>query len=203
MADYQSSETYRWFTLLLEEYLKANPVAKPIYLDIGFRMALPGKTSIRKPDLSLILHSNPIGIHRDDSTYKGIFDLCIEFLSDSKQSEIDRDTVIKKAEYRQAGVREYFILDRKGYETAFYRLTGKRKYSHIPKSGGIIRSEVLPGFQFRIKDLYSRPDLRERINNKVYKSFILLDCQRAEAERERAAKLAAKLLSLGIEPESV
>ncbi|MCP3940934.1 MAG: Uma2 family endonuclease, partial [Desulfobacteraceae bacterium] len=249
MANYLSSETYRWFASVLEEYLKANHVAKPVFLDIGFRLALPGKTSIRKPDVSLILNSNPVGIHGGDSTYKGIFDLCIEFLSDSKQSEIDRDTIVKKAEYRQAGVREYFILDGKGYETAFYRLTGKGKYSHIPRLGGIIRSDVLPGFQFRTKDLYSHPDLREKINDRVYKSFILLDYQkekkkaeaeskraeaeskraeaeskraeaeskrrseaehRAEAESKRRAEaehraeeLAAKLLSLGIDPESV
>ncbi|MCP3943473.1 MAG: Uma2 family endonuclease, partial [Desulfobacteraceae bacterium] len=94
MANYLSSETYRWFASVLEEYLKANPVAKPVFLDIGFRLALPGKTSIRKPDVSLILNSNPVGIHGGDSTYRGIFDLCIEFLSDSKQSEIDRDTIV-------------------------------------------------------------------------------------------------------------
>ncbi len=223
-AVYQSSEMYCWFLFsLLKEYLKISPVATPLFLGIGFRMALPGKISIRKPDLPLFHHSNPIGIHKDDTVYKGIFDLCTEFLSDSEQSEIDRDTVIKKAEYRQAGVREYFILDANGNETAFYRLTGKNRYSHIPDTGGIIRSEVLPGFQFRIEDLYSQPDLRERINDRVYKSFILLDCQeaekraeraeaecrRAEAERRRAEaeqkyeKYAAKLISLGIDPESV
>jgi Uma2 family endonuclease len=213
MADYQSSEVYRWFVVLLEEYLKAFPVATPIYLEIGFRLALPNKTAIRKPDLALILHSNPTAIGGDDCTYQGIFDLCIEFLSDSTPQEARRDTVIKKQEYCQAGVTEYFILDRKGTETAFYRLTGARTYVPIPLPDGIIRSEVLPGFQFRLQDLYDHPDFRERLDDSVYNSFILLDYQaaetraeterhRAEAADQRAERLAAMLKELGIDPET-
>ena len=213
MADYQSSEVYRWFVLLLEEYLNAFPVAKPVYLEIGFRLALPDKTAIRKPDLALILHSNPRAIAGGDCTYQGIFDLCIEFLSDSTPQEARRDTVVKKQEYCQAGGTEYFILDRKGKETAFYRLTGAGTYARIPELDGIIRSEVLPGFQFRLRDLYDHPDLRERLDDSVYNSFIFLDYQaaekraeterqRAEAERQERLRLAAMLKELGIDPET-
>lgn len=207
MADYLSFEMYRWFFLLLEEYLKAHPIAKLVGLDIGFRLALPEKTSIRRPDLALLLHSNPIAIEDEDCTYKGIYDLCIEFLSDSTPQEAKRDTVVKKSEYCQAGVQEYFILDRKGKETAFYRLNKRGQYSPIPQPEGVIRSEVLPGFQFRIEDLYRYPDIHEKINDSVYSSFILLDYQaleqRAETAEKRAEKFAAKLRALGIEPESL
>jgi len=214
MADYQSSKVYRWFVLLLEEYLKAFPIAKSIYLEIGFRMALPEKTAIRKPDMALILHSNPIAIGDEDCTYNGIFDLCIEFLSDSKPQEVERDTIVKKAEYCQARIKEYFILDRKGKETAFYRLNERGGYSPIPQTGGVIRSEVLLGFQFRIEDLYTQPPLHERIEDNVYKAFILqeyqaehqraeAEYQRAEAERQEKLKFAAKLRELGIDPESL
>jgi Uma2 family endonuclease len=213
MADYQSSEVYRWFVLLLEEYLNAFPVATPVYLEIGFRLALPHKTAIRKPDLALILHSNPRAITGEDCTYHGIFDLCIEFLSDSTPQEARRDTVVKKQEYCQAGVTEYFILDRKGKETAFYRLTETGTYAPISSPDGIFRSEVLPGFQLRLQDLYDHPDLRERLDDSVYNSFILLDYQaehqraeaerqRAEAERQRAERLATMLRELGIDPET-
>jgi hypothetical protein len=96
MADYLSFEMYRWFLKLLEEYLPAHPIATMIGLDIEFRLALPDKTSIRRPDLALILHTNSIPIDNDDCTYQGIFDLCIEFLSDSTPKEAKRDTVVKK-----------------------------------------------------------------------------------------------------------
>ena len=191
MADYLSSKMYRWFLALLNEYVKARPLAKIICLDIGFRLALPEKTSIRKPDLAVILDANPVAIADDDSTYKGIFDLCIEFLSDSKPGEVTRDTVVKKMEYCQAGVKEYFILDRKGRETAFYRLTERGLYVPMrPQTGEIIRSEQLPGFQFRCADLYARPPLMERLADEVYRDYILLEYQaerhRADAERHRA-----------------
>ncbi len=211
MADYRSFEMYWWFADLLNEYLKVHLIAKPVGLEIGFRLALPGETTIRKPDLALVLHSNPIAIALSDCTYKGIFDLCVEFLSDSTRKEKERDTVAKKAEYCQAGVTEYFILDRKGTETAFYRLNRRGTYSPIRPRFGVIRSHVLSGFQFRVNDLYSHPLLHERIGDPVYQSFILQEYQaeakradaaeqRADAERQRAEQLAAKLRALGREP---
>ena len=229
MADYLSFKMYRWFLKLLEEFLRAFPIAKIIGLEIGFRLALPQKTSIRRPDLAVILHSNAVGIEDEECTYRGIFDLCIEFLSDSKPQDVKRDTVVKKMEYCQAGVQEYFILDRKGKETAFYRLDKQGKYvpfPHLP--GEIIRSDVLTGFQFRIADLYKTPELLELIEDPVYRSYILWEYQaerqRADAERQRAEterqradaerqradteeqqklKLATKLQELGIDPDSL
>jgi Uma2 family endonuclease len=59
----------------------------------------------------------------DDRSYRGVFDLCIESLSDSCQTEIDRDMIIKRDEYAGAGVQEYYILDEWDIETQFYQLT--------------------------------------------------------------------------------
>ncbi len=211
MADYLSFEMYSWFFSLLKEYLKACAVAKMVGLEIGFRLALPSKTAIRKPDLALVLQTNPIDIAGDDMTYHGIFDLCIEFLSDSTRQEKERDTIVKKAEYCQAGVPEYFLLDRNGRETAFYRLNRRGTYSPIRQRQGVIHSNVLPGFQFRLDDLYSQPPFRERIHDSVYQSFLLRDYQaevrradaaeqRAEVERQQAEQLAATLRALGVDP---
>ena len=213
MADYLSFAMYSWFFSLLKEFLTAHPIAAMIGLDIGFRLALPQKISIRRPDLALILHTNPVAIADDECTYRGIFDLCIEFLSDSTPQDVMRDTVVKKAEYCQAGVKEYFILDRKGQETAFYRLTRAGTYAPIPVPGGVIRSEVLPVFQFRLQDLYDLPDFHDRLDDRVYQSFLLVEYQaehrRAEQERQRAddadqraERLAAMLKELGVDPET-
>ena len=84
---------------------------------------------------------------------------------------------------------------------------------------------MLPGFQFRIKDLYTHPPLEAKTHDNVYSAFILKERQelekrveaahqRAETERQRAdaaekrAEVAekraeefiAKLRALGIEP---
>ncbi|MDM8522174.1 Uma2 family endonuclease [Desulfococcaceae bacterium HSG8] len=197
VADHLSFLMYKWFLSLLEEYFRNNPIGEIVGLEIGFRLPLSGNTSIRKPDMAVVLNSNPVPIDPYDRSYGGIFDMCFEFLSDSTKKAVQRDTVIKKSEYCRSNVEEYFILDRKGKETAFYRLVG-RFYTEIrPLPGGVIRSGVLPGFQFRLNDLYRRPDFTELTDDPVYKSYVLkkyqaqrLAAEEAEQRAEKADKLA-------------
>lgn len=223
VSDYMRATMYAWFLTTLRMYLEVYPVAKMLFLEIGFRLPLPTKTTIRKPDLFVVLNDNPVPIHDTDRTYAGICDLCVESLSDSTQEEVERDTISKKYEYAQVGVREYYILDT-GEEMNFYRLNAQGNYVPLPRSAdGIVRSTVLPGFQFRISDLHRMPSLIEMADDPVYRHFALLayqaQKQRAEfaeeradaaeeraaqaekevsAERERAERLQARLLELGI-----
>ncbi|CAN2043816.1 putative restriction endonuclease domain-containing protein [Candidatus Magnetomoraceae bacterium gMMP-1] len=206
MPDYLSSKMYDWFFFtLLSEYLKTNSIAKVIFTEIGFRMATPKRTTVRKPDIGIILNSNSIDIDDYDRSYAGICDMCIEFLSDSTKKEVKRDTVQKKREYREIGIKEYFILDRKGNETAFYYLNKRGYYSQIkPKTEEIICSKLLPGFQFRINDLYTRPSLIDMMDDKVYSPYVLREHQaerkRAEEADKKVEQLAAKLRELGSDP---
>jgi Uma2 family endonuclease len=223
MAEVIDALLYQWFYLLLSTYLTTKPIATMLNLEIGFRLALPNKkVSIRKPDLFLVRNDNPTPLGLHDRTFKGICDLCIESLSDSTRKERERDTKVKKQEYALVNVPEYFILDAGRTYTAFYRLGSGGLYQEIdPGPDGIIRSEVLPGFQFRIADLYRQPDLIDLIDDEVYRHYVLLDYQaerqraeqeRARAEQERARaeqaysraeRLAAKLRELGIDPASL
>ncbi len=58
----------------------------------------------------------------------------------------------KKAEYEAAGVAEYFILHSSAHR-AFHRLGQGGVCQPIePDEGGVVRSVVLPGFQFRLDD---------------------------------------------------
>ena len=190
MPNYGSSEISRWVQLLIEEYLNTYSNAKYITMDIGFKLQLPGKTSIRKPDRAIILNSNKDDIDLDDRSYKGTYDLCIEYLSDSTRKEKERDTIHKKREYRQANVKEYYIIDHKKTETAFYRLDKNGYYRKIkPDKNGVIKSKVLPGFQFRESDLYDRPSLSEMAKDNVYKSFVKTDYQEAVRKNEEKDEL--------------
>ncbi|MDM8529334.1 Uma2 family endonuclease [Anaerolineales bacterium HSG24] len=183
MADYVKYVMYKWFVSLLDEFLKAHPIAKTTGLNIGFKLNLPYKNTGRRPDMGIIRNDNPVPIDGSDNTYKGIFDMCIESLSDSRRSEIERDTKDKKDEYARAGVPEYYILDDLDRYTAFYQLSLLGLYIPMPAPDGVIRSNVLPGFQFRIADLYSRPELKDLTEDHIYKNFVMLDYQQ---ERERA-----------------
>ena len=192
VSDYEGYLMYEWFDGTLKNFLRVYPIGKKVGLGFGFRMALPHKTVIRKPDLAVVLNNNPAGLHLKDRTYSGIFDLCIEAVSDSTVKVKQRDTVVKKGEYEYAGVREYYILDPNKKETAFYRRNAYGIYEHIrPVRGDIIQSGVLPGFQFRISDLYRQPLPEQMVEDTVYQAFVLLSYQ---AEKQRAEQAENQLL---------
>jgi Uma2 family endonuclease len=204
VTDYAKYMMYLWFLDILRDFLQVQPIARIIGLDLGFRLALPTKTTIRKPDLGVVLNSNPVLLRDNDRSYRGVFDLCIESLSDGSQTDIDRDTIIKREEYAAAGVQEYYILDERGIETQFYHLTERGLYQAMPRTDGVIRSFVLPGFQFRIQDLYDQPAAPQMVQDPVYSNFISpfyrAELERAEREHERAEHYASLLKAAGLLP---
>ena len=87
------------------------------------------------------------------------------------------------------------ILD--GYDRflEFYRLNAKGVYIPIkPTKGGIIKSKVLPGFQFRREDSFNKPSPEEMIADKVYKGFVLPGYSEAkeQASEEKRARQKAE-----------
>ena len=72
---------------------------------------------------------------------------------------------------------------------AFLRRNAEGKFAPIgPTDEDVIRSETLPGFQFRIADLYRQPSLVELSEDEVYRGFVLpeLTAARVRAEQEQA-----------------
>lgn len=212
VADYANVQLYFWFLELLRSYLRVQPIARTTALEMAFEMIFGTQSSIRKPDLGVVLNSNSIPLKYRDRRYQGIFDLCIESLSDSNKAAIERDTVVKYQEYAQAGIQEYYILDERQRETVFLENVGGL-YRPLPQMNGVVQSKVLPGFQFRVEDLYRQPSLVELAIDPVYQGFVLLEyqaermakqqeTQRAERERAEKERLAAKLRALGIDPET-
>jgi len=199
MSDLAKTSIYLWFVDLLRRYLEVHPVAKLTALDLGFYFALPYNRNVRRPDLGVIRHDNPVQMAADDRTYQGIFDLCIESLSDSNHTEIERDTIDKKAEYAAAGVQEYYILDNKG-RSGFFQRNARGVYDSIVPIDGVIYSQVLPSFCFRLTDLQRQPSLQQMAEDPLYQAFVLPDYQ---AQKAQIARLAAKLRELGISPDDI
>ncbi len=232
MSDFLTISVYDWFLEILGYFLKSHPIGKKTLLDMGFRLNLLNETDIRKPDLGVILNDNPIPILPLDRSYNGIYDLCVEALSDSTTAIRKRDTVTKKKEYAQGGVKEYYILDGRRERTRFYHLSSQGVYIPIEPVNDIIKSTVLPGFQFRIEDLFTKPTPEEMISDKVYKSFVLPSyteekrarqvaeerarqaeklarqvaeewARQAELTEQRTERLAEKLRALGVDPDKI
>jgi len=204
VSKYLTSLMSEWFSELLGHFLRVHPIASKTFLEMGFRLTLPGSTENRRPDLGVVLNSNSVPLLPDDSSYQGTYDLCIEAISESTKKDIKRDTVSKKREYAEGGVKEYYILD--GYDRflEFYRLNAKGVYIPIkPLKGGIIKSKVLPGFQFRREDLFNKPSPKEMIADKVYQGFVLPDLTtKQKVEEEKQARLQAERRALEAEIEA-
>ena len=195
VSKYLTSLSSEWFSELLRHFLRVHPIAKKTFLEMGFRLTLPGSTEIRRPDLGVVLNSNSVPLLPDDSSYKGIYDICIEAISESNEEDIKRDTIDKKSAYAEGGVKEYYILDGFDRYLEFYRLNAKGVYIPIkPTKGGIIKSKVLLGFQFRREDLFTKPEPEEMIADKVYKGFVLpgYALAKEQAEEEKRARLQAE-----------
>ena len=190
VSDYGTYCVCHWFLLLLSHFLKTRPIAKHVGLEMGFRMHLRDRVVIRKPDLGIVHNDNPQPLLFHDRSYHGIFDICLEGLSDQDRRSIERDTLTKKAEYAAAGVPEYFILHREPKYQRFYRLNDAGIYAPIEPRDGVIASRVLPGFQFRLSDLVEQPEDEALRDDPVYADFVLTkwreDRERAEAEAQRA-----------------
>jgi len=185
--------THEWFSELLKHFLRTQTIAQTTGLEMGFRLALPGSTEIRRPDLGIVLNSNPVPLLPNDRSYHGTYDLCVEAISDSTKKDIKRDTVSKKWEYAEGGVKEYYILDGHDRYMEFYRLNAKGVYIPIkPTKGGIIKSKELPGFQFRREDLFNKPEPDEMIADKVYKRFVLPGYSEEKRARRKAEASASK-----------
>jgi hypothetical protein len=214
VSDYLTFRVFDWFIQLLIEFLRAHPIADRVGLEMGFRLALPHKVAIRRPDYGLVLHDNPVPLTGPAQSYRGIFDLCIEGVSTSSKAMQERDTVVKKGEYAAGGVPEYYLLHHSPELRQFYRLNAGGIYEPMPVApGGMIRSAVLPGFQWRLDDLDRQPPLETLMTDPVYQGYVWLEYQRerqraerererAERERERAKRLVARLRALGIDPDS-
>ncbi|WPL17907.1 hypothetical protein Thiowin_02950 [Thiorhodovibrio winogradskyi] len=195
VSDVLTLQVYQWLLALLRFYLGTHHNARFTTLDFGFRLTLPGKVAIRKPDLGLVRHDNAVPLEDLDRSYRGVFDLCVEALSDSRPAEIKRDTEQKRQEYEAAGVGEYFILHHEPHWQLFYRRGPFGRYAPIPRDDGMIRSGVLPGFQFRLSDLLRQPEPEALIEDPVYAPFVLPRWQadRAAHAAERIARQQAEL----------
>ena len=199
LPNFAQSEQYRWFFRLLGCYLEVTPIAKILCLETGTYMSvqddsLPsGKWEVVfKPAIGIILGDNPAPWGADDQrSYIGICDMIVEELSDSTSAEIRRDTEEKKVGYARAGVKEYFILDPKDRHLHFYRLGIAGSYEEIePDEEGVIRSHVLPGFQFCREDLLREPILVELARDNVYADYVIPELLVAETRVEKAEERA-------------
>ena len=73
----------------------------------------------------------------------------------------------------------------------FYRRTTAGHCEEVqPEAEDVIRSELLPGFQFRHQDLWRQPDLAELALDEVYSKYVIPDLQAAVTRVYQAGERA-------------
>ncbi len=192
---------YNWFLDLLRRYLESHEIADLINLETGFVLTISDpaepsgqRAAVRKPDIGVILNGNPVSWGSiDQRHFAGVCDMVVEALSDSTQAEAERDTEEKRRDYALAGVKEYYILDPGGDHMHFYRLVPQEKiYEEIPPdSEEVVCSETLPGFQFRLQDLWRQPDMAELALDEVYAGYVIPGFRAAVSARRVAEERVA------------
>lgn len=109
----------------------------------------------REPDLFFVATEH---LHQlTDDRFEGAPDLIVEVVSGDS---VTRDYDTKRREYQAAGVREYWIIDPRPrrQESLYYRLDDQGQYRLVePEDNAIIRSQVVPGFWWRISWLWEDP----------------------------------------------
>lgn len=113
-----------------------------------YREDLKG-TNIFIPDLSVICDKEGI----EENRYVGVPTVIVEILSPSNQSH---DLVTKMEAYMKYGVKEYWIVNPMLKSIQLYAINENGVYQQIEvmKETGLIKSEVLKGFQVRLEEIF-------------------------------------------------
>lgn len=142
------------FTMLLEETNGGRVCQDPMI------MKLEGISS-RAPDLLILLPEHLDRLH--DNLVIGAADLVIEVVSPGSQRT---DRFEKFREYEKGGVPEYWILDPKYQEAAFYQLNSQGLFERIaPDEDGVYQSKSLPRLRLLVTLLWrdTLPTARETL----------------------------------------
>ncbi len=138
-----------WLGSLLEYYVDTRDLGETFESGAAFRLA---ENQGPEPDLAFVrkkrLHLKRRG------HFEGAPDLAIEIVS---PESIDRDYEKKREQYRQAGVREYWIVDEMEQRLTLLRLTTAGEYREVRPRKGVLRSRVIRGFWLRPEWLWQQP----------------------------------------------
>lgn len=148
-ANLRHQEIGRFLLTTLGYFVSVHNLGRVI--DAPFQVKLP--RSGRESDVIYIANAH---LDRLTPTYlDGPADLVVEIVS-PESSRRDREE--KFAEYQEAGIPEYWLLDPQTEQAAFYWLGTGGQYELVALDAeGIYRSRVVPGFWLRVAWLWRQP----------------------------------------------
>lgn len=115
--------------------------------------ALIRPRTLREPDVLLVLDEHA---HGKLSNYTRHVDLAVEIVS---PDDPDRDYVDKRADYAQAGIREYWIVDPKLELLTVLKLEGQAyREAGVFRRGDVFASLLLPDLHVNVEQVFAAAD---------------------------------------------
>jgi Uma2 family endonuclease len=83
--------------------------------------------------------------------------IVVEFVSSGKINQ-ERDYIVKRAEYREIGVRQYWVIDRFRRTLTVFIFGGEKDEERLIPEGKTYETPLLPGFVLDVKKLLAFAD---------------------------------------------
>jgi Uma2 family endonuclease len=134
----------------LRHYRDSHPQGSSLHLTLP-EEEIQTKQNRRKADRAIWA-----GLRRDPGESE-VPRIIVEFVSEGKINQ-ERDYVAKRAEYREIGVGEYWIIDRFRRTLAVFIFSGESDQERIVSEQQSYSSPLLPGFELPLARLLSLAD---------------------------------------------
>jgi Uma2 family endonuclease len=148
-ASWIHSRLARFLISVLGDYVDARKLGEVVGNDFTVRLRSNRR---RIPDVLFIANERVSNLR--EKHLEGAPNLAIEIVSDDS---VDRDRREKFAEYAQAGVEEYWVVDPLNERVEAYLLAADKEYHAITPIVGKIASVIVPGFYLRPEWLWQKP----------------------------------------------
>lgn len=138
-----------WLSVLIDLFVEEHELGQVFISRVAFRLE---ETQGPEPDIAFVRTDR---LHIVESGFvAGAPDLAIEIVS---PDSIERDYVLKREQYRQAGVLEYWIVDEMEQGVLVLRRNASGAFREVKPRRGVLHSQVLPGFWLRPEWLWQEP----------------------------------------------
>ncbi len=111
-------------------------------------LTLPEETIETKKDRRRVDRAIWAGLGREPEAGE-VPTIVVEFVSRGKVNQ-DRDYIAKRAEYREIGVRQYWVIDRFRRTLTVYTFSGESDQVQVISENQNYESPLLPGFELRL-----------------------------------------------------
>jgi Uma2 family endonuclease len=144
-----ADELFGWLHALILIFVRRSRLGRVFGSRVAFRL---DERNGPEPDIAFVCTARLGQVRR--GFVLGYADLAIEIVS---PDSVERDYEKKRAQYEEAGFKEYWIVDELEKKVTLLRLDAKGKYREIRLRNGLLRSQVLKGFWIDTSWLWKRP----------------------------------------------